>query len=334
MRVVGRRVDLFYHGYEIRALDWSFGRIQSNLRFGLRTAYRRLRQRQLYTGFYTAFRNLKQALESVGVDVHVNDFAYARRHPDRPIGIAGHHDVYDFVHLPNPAVFGPGYVPPPSEIDEKTMGCNIKIFTAPSEWPCRILRPKLGTNVQPLFAPLDLTRWPDLSGRPKTHDVVIYDKIHWNRDEMVPRILDRLRRHLDAENLSYVVLRYGDHHLSQYREALKGGRALAFLSAHETQGLAYQEALASGLPVFAWNEGKMVDPQERSNVPSDIVVSSVPYFDDRCGMTFTEPQIEEQFDRFWAARGGFRPREYVSENLSPEQSAKVYLDLLDRAAAS
>lgn len=329
-----RRVDLFYHGYELPALDRPLGRVQSNLHLMARTAYRGLRRRQPYTGFYTAFRNLRRALEQAGLDVHVNDFAHARRNPGQPIGISGHVEVYDHVSLPNPAVFGPGYVPPPEAIDAVTKGTNIRIFTQPSDWPCRILRPRLGDRVQPMFAPIDLDAWPDLSAGPKTHDVIIYDKIHWHRDEMVPRLLHRLQRHLAARNLSHVVLRYGRHHLSDYRAALKDARALVFLSSHETQGLAYQEAMASGLPVLAWDEGRLVDPHEIRTAPADLAVSSVPYFDARCGLTFTESHLEERFDRFWEARDGYAPRAYVAETLSPGRAARLYLDLLDRAAAA
>lgn len=329
-----RRVDLFYHGYELPALDRPLGRVQSNLHLMARTAYRGLRRRQPYTGFYTAFRNLRRALEQAGLDVHVNDFAHARRNPRQPIGISGHVEVYDHVSLPNPAVFGPGYVPPPETIDTVAKGTNIRIFTQPSEWPCLVLRPKLGDRVQPFFAPIDLVEWPDLSSGSKTYDVVIYDKIRWDRDEMVPRLLQRLQRHLAARNLSHIVLRYGEHPLAQFRTALKAGRVLVFLCEHETQGLAYQEAMASGLPVFAWDEGRLVDPREVRTAPADLVVSSVPYFDERCGMTFRETGLEDRFDSFWEARNSYAPRAFVAETLGPDRAARIYLDLLDRAATA
>ncbi|PTE23553.1 hypothetical protein C5F48_01550 [Cereibacter changlensis JA139] len=327
-----RRIDLFYHGYEVKALDRPFGQGLSSLYLAARTGYRSLRRRQLYTGFYTAFCNLRSGLEALGMEVHVNDFAHARRHPDQVIGMAGFSDVYNRVQLPNPAVFGPGFVPYPEDLDRVTAGCNIRIFTQPSEWYCRIWRPKLGDRVQPMFVPIMLQDWPDLSAAPKTHDVVIYDKIRWHREERAPLVLERLQRHLAARGLSHVVLRYGAHRLAEFRAALSGGRAMVFLCEHETQGLAYQEALASGIPVLAWDEGELVDPQERRIAPPELKASTVPYFDGRCGETFTLAEMEQRFDGFWAGLSGYKPRDYVAEALSPERSARLYLDLLDRAA--
>ncbi len=326
------RIDLFYHGYEEKALDRPFGRLQSKLHLTARTTYRRLKRKQVYTGFYTAFRNLKKGLEALGMDVHVNDFAYARRNPNQVIGIAGFPEVYHRVKLPNPAVFGPGFVPRPADFDEMTAGHNIKIFTQPSEWYCNIWRPKLGKRVEPMFVPIILDDWPNLATKKKTYDVVIYEKIRWHRETMVPRILDRLKAHLNARGLSYIFLRYGDHRLSDFKAALHDGRSMAFLCEHETQGIAYQEAMASGIPLFAWDEGQLVDPEERAIAPPNLQVSSVPYFDSRCGLTFKEPLMEERFDRFWNNLSSYDPRAYVEEILNPERSARIYLNLLERAA--
>lgn len=326
-----RRIDLFYHGYEEKALDRPFGRLHSKLHLAARTAYRKAKGKQLYTGFYTAFKNLTYGLENLGMEVHVNDFSYARKNPNTAIGISGFPDVYAKVKLPNPALFGPGYVPKPSEIDNVLAENNIKIFTQPSEWYCRIWQEKLGNRIQPMFVPIILENWPDLTKEPKFYDVIIYDKIRWNRDEMVPRILKRTQAHLKSRGLSSIILRYGDHRLEDFKDALKKSRSMIFLCEHETQGLAYQEAMATGMPIFAWNEGKLIDPNEAVLAPDGLFAPSVPYFDPRCGSTFTENDIESSFDDFWMSLLDFDPRSYVAEKLSPECSAKTYLSLLDSA---
>lgn len=322
-------VALFYDGFEAQANDGPLGKLRSDTRGMARQIYRGLRRRQPYTGFYTAFLNVKESLEHVGLRVRVNDFAFARKNPDMPIGIAGYGSIYEKIDLPNPALFGPGHVPGPQGVLAAAEKCNIALFTHPSEWCCQILRPVLGDKIQPMFAGINTDLWPDLSGCTKTNDVLIYDKIRWNRDERVPELLKSLKRHLTNTGRNFTVLRYGAHHLKEYRAALKKSRSMVFLCEHETQGLAYQEALSSGVPVLAWDEGHLVDEQSRRIAPTDLKVSSVPYFDARCGATFQAPDMIPAFEAFWEALPSYHPRAYVLEALSREASAKQYLSLLE-----
>ncbi len=326
-----RTVVIFYDGFEAQAIDRPFGRARSWTRGRLRAAYRTVRRKQLYTGYYTAFLNLVQSLRSLGIEVRVNDFEYARTHPEMPIGISGYPSVFEKVQLENPSVFGPGFVPDPKDLASVIEDCNLKIVTLPSEWPCKIWRPAFGDMIQPMFAPVDISAWPDLSRAEKSVDVIIYDKIRWDREARTADLLVPLKEHLDKRGLTYTVLRYGDHHLSQFKEALRSSRAMIFVCEHETQGIAYQEALASGIPVLAWDEGKLRDPRQSALAPEDLVVSSVPYFDARCGMTFRIETMADMVDRFWQSRDDYSPRDYVAEALSPAVGAKRYLDLLTLA---
>ncbi|UWQ21580.1 hypothetical protein [Jannaschia sp. W003] len=323
-------VALFYHGFETQAFDHPGGRLRSELRRRARAAWRGLRRTQVNTGFFTAFLALKHSLEVAGIRVRVNDFAFARANPRMPVGISGFEAVYDRVVLPNPAVFGPGFVPDPDRIPEIDRTHNIKIFTHPSEWPCR-LYPDLGDRVQPMFCAVDTADWPDLSRREKAVDFLLYDKIYRRRAEREADLLAPLRAALDARGLRHETLRYGAHHFAQYRRALERARALLFVCEHETQGLAYQEAMAANLPVLAWDEGVLMDPRERALAPPGLRVSSVPYFDDRCGMTFRIGTMERQLDAFLARRDGFAPRAFVAETLSPAAGAARFLELLEMA---
>lgn len=324
-------VALFYDGFEAQATDKLFGELMSDLRGQARKFYRTLRKKQIYTGYYTAFLNLKRSLESVGITVRVNDYSYARKNPDQPIGISGYPAVFDKVRLRNPAVFGPGFVPPPAKIEAVMQQCNIRVVTLPSEWPCTIWRPLLGDAVQPMFVAIDTESWPDLSHHSKTIDVLVYDKIRWAQDDRRKDLLDPLLKHLTRKGLSFEVLRYGDHHLGQFRHALSGARSMAFLCEHETQGLAYQEAMSSNVPIFAWDEGILVDPHQSKLMPPNTPVSSVPYFDERCGVTFKRDTTTGTFDTFWDQLDGFCPRDYVLGNLNFTACAARYLSLLEKA---
>lgn len=329
-----RTIALFYDGFETQALDAPFGRFRSEARRHLRAVWRTTRRLQVNTGYFTAFNNLRRSLEARGIAVRVNDFAWARAHPDEVIGISGFPRVFDRVRLPNPAVFGPGYVPPPDEIHEVMDRCNIKVVTLPSDWPCRLWRDRLGDAAQPMFVAIDIAAWPDTSRKAKPVDLIVYDKIRWRLDERAADLRTPLLAALDARGIRYRVLRYGEHHLSQFRKALNESRGMVFLCEHETQGLAYQEAMASGLPVLAWDEGELVDPHQSRFAPPGLVVSSVPYFDDRCGLTFTRANMIERLDAFMDGLGDFTPRAYVAEKLSLDAGAARYLSLLDQARAA
>jgi hypothetical protein len=101
---------------------------------------------------------------------------------------------------------------------------------------------------------------------------------------------------------------------------------MAFLCEHETQGLACEEAMAMNVPVFAWEEQRLVDPRQLPFAAPDLKVSSVPYFDETCGVTFKVDELESAFDTFWSNLPGYKPRDYIAANLSPESTALVYLE--------
>lgn len=329
----GPLVLLFYDGFEWRAREGSLGALRAQARRAARFAYRTIRRKQVYTGFYTAFLALRTALERHGCDVRVNDFAAARGHPHYPIGLAGYPSVLDAVTLPNPVVFGPGDFGHPLEAQKVAADPRMKVLIQPSDWFRDYYRAWCGDKVVTWFAGIDTQLWRDRSGEAKSIDVLIYDKIRWNQSEMVPRIRDRLCAHLRARGLSFRILRYGAHHRNEFAAALAQARSMAFLCEHETQGLAYQEALAANVPVFAWDEGVLIDPSLAEFAPPGLAVSSVPYFDERCGARFESEQMEPAFDGFWATLAAYRPRQYVEDCLNMSASAKAYLDLYAQAGA-
>ncbi|OOY05774.1 hypothetical protein BMI87_07095 [Thioclava sp. F28-4] len=325
-------IPVFYDGYEMRAWEMPLGRQLSQLRGVARRSYRKLKRKQPYTGFFTAFLNLTESLRRNGYDVRINDFALARRSPDRPIAIAGHQSVWSDVDLPNPTLFGPGWVPYPDRAEAMLAERNYQIVTQPSEWPIRLYTPQVAAKMAPMFVGIDTDRWPLLAENRKQIDCVIYNKIRWNHAAREADTMQPLRAMLERRGLSSVELKYGEHELAEYRSALAKGRALIFVTEHETQGLAYQEAMSSGVPVFAWDEGELVDPLGAKFVPEGLEVSAVPYFDDRCGLRWTRANMEGRFEDFWARLPEYQPREYILDELSLERGARRFLDLFERIA--
>jgi hypothetical protein len=295
---------------------------------------RRLRNRRTVTGFEMSTRMLVRALRAAGRRVYLNDYNRAEREPDHPVGISGHPQTIDWWDLPNPAILGPGMLDHPAIKPSLMEDDRFHYYIVTCGWMEDLFRPYYGSTLMSWFAGIDTRSWPDLSERPKRYDCLVYDKIHWDRDRLVPGLLEPVQRELTHSGLRYAVIRYGAHNQSAYRKLLAGSRFMVFLAEHETQGLAYQEAMASNLPVLAWNPGFWVDPNRARYTSDPVPACSVPYFSDQCGATFREPnEFNSALEAFVRRLDSFRPRQFVQQHLSLESSADTYLrhyDSLDR----
>lgn len=321
----GPLVILFYDGFEWRLERGLLGRAKAQLRRFARFAYRTLRRKQVRTGFYTQFLNLCAALSAAGCDVRINDHALAQQNPHYPIGVAGYPTVLGKFPKTNPVIFGPGDFGMPDEMSGLADAPQFGSLICFCDWIGQIYRQACKGRITTWFAGIDVKNWPETAADKKDIDCLIYDKIRWDRTRLEPELISGLSEHIAARGLSVHVIRYGSHAQREYRSLLARARSLVFICEHETQGLAYQEALASNVPVFAWDEGRLIDPVLGKYAPAELVVSSVPYFDETCGARFKLATMRNDFDRFWRNLPDYRPRAFVENNLSPEDSARRYL---------
>jgi glycosyltransferase involved in cell wall biosynthesis len=180
-------------------------------------------------------------------------------------------------------------------------------------------------------AGIDTTDWkPIKHGSQKDIDVLIYNKIYWDRDNTNRQLLQPIRDFLNSNNYSFSEIAYGNYSKEDYQKKLRHAKVMIFLSAHESQGLAYQECLASNVPVIAWDQGYWLDPTRFKYNRPFVPATSVPFFDERCGATFSD--LDEficKFESFFenSLSGQFNPREFVLEHLSIEKSTDRMLDI-------
>lgn len=318
-------VLLFYDGYELKAREALGPRLFHRARCTARAVWRQAKGKQVNTGFFVAFLALVDGLRQLGCEVRINDFAAARARPDQPIGIAGYPSVLEQVDLPNPVIFGPGDPGYPDTAGEWAKRPNVRWIIQPSDWFVDYYRPYCGDKMLCCPVGVDVDKLPDASNARKSIDVLIYDKIRWDQDVKVPAVRGRLARLLDAQGRSYEILEYGKHTQQAYFAALSRSRSMAFLCEHETQGIACEEAMAMNVPVFAWEEKRLIDPRQLPFANADLQVSSIPYFDATCGLPFTEADLEDRWARFWNDLSTYSPRNYVAERLRPDSTARVYL---------
>jgi hypothetical protein len=184
------------------------------------------------------------------------------------------------------------------------------------------------------FGGIDVDLWADTQESHKDTDFLIYDKIRWNRDTLVPALLDPILAGLDARGKSYRVIRYGRYTHQMYRRELSRSRAMIFVCEHETQGMAYQEALASNVPVLAWDQGYWLDPNRPCWEDAPVKATSVPYFGDACGERFTGAgDFPPALTRFLERLPHYTPRAWIAQHLSLVRSAELYLRAYQRAGA-
>jgi hypothetical protein len=150
----------------------------------------------------------------------------------------------------------------------------------------------------------------------------------WNREVVNPPLLAVIMDFASRKNLAVETVGYGHYTEWQYRSLLGRSRAMIFLCEHESQGLAYQECLSSGVPVLAWDQGQCLDPNRFAWGQPNIAATSVPYFDERCGERFAGPEELEQKLSLFTEKvdaAAYSPREFVMENLTLQGCAAQFL---------
>lgn len=291
----------------------------------IRPVYNKLHSRQKITGFAVSFRLLCEALKRAGFEVQINNYKLAAENPAYPVGIVGFPVILDDWRLPNPALLGPSLYDHPGLAPNLFADDRFKKYLCLADWMYNIFHDFYGERCVKWFAGIDTDEWRPSSSMKKKYDFLIYDKIRWNHEHLKHTLIGPICQTLKSRNLSYETITYQKHDHATYRRTLEECRHMIFLCEHETQGLAYQEALASGVSIFAWDNGFWLDPlwQRFGTVPPRA--SSVPFFSDICGMTFSSSdEFEPKLDKFIDNQQSYNPRRFVLENLSFEASAKLY----------
>jgi hypothetical protein len=281
-------------------------------------------------GQLRVFLNLCAGLDRLGIRYRVNDYNHIRKHPEELACIIGRSFVLDRIKWTNPILLGVAVYNHPLDDSNLLKRQPVKCMLVPCEWYADMCRQEWPC-VEAWPVGIDTDEWaPSLEQ--KTIDVLLYDKIRWERDRYVPELLEPIRARLKAEGVSFLEVRYGKYDETDYQAALARCRSMIFLCEHESQGLACQQALSSGVPVFAWDRGgAWQDPDYFPHkVRYEGGVSSVPYWDARCGMKFVNVNgFQADWQEFWMrnAAGSFKPRDYILDNLTLEKQAQHYYEI-------
>jgi hypothetical protein len=317
-----KAILLFYREFE----QDKFLKYDRYLKRAVRPVYNLMHHRQKKTGFAVSFNLLVHALTKYGWLVCVNDRALARRNPEYPVGLVGFPAILEGWDLPNPAILGPSLFDHPLLAPHLMDDSRFRKYLVLAPWMHDMFRPVYGDKCVPWYAGIDTDEWCDTSSSKKDIDFLIYDKIRWNHDALAAELLSPIHATLKARGFKTHVIRYKCHDHSTYKNLLKRSRAMVFLCEHETQGLAYQEALASNVPLLAWNNGFWSDPLWKRFSAVKIPASSVPFFSEECGETFSDvSDFDQALSAFLNKLSSFKPRRYVAEKLTMKGSEEKYI---------
>jgi hypothetical protein len=322
------RLNLFYE--EPDPDRWVWGD-----RFPRRLVRRIVRGPTQPGGVGRVFLNLRAGLDRLGVPYRFNDYRHLRANPEELACVVGKPHVLDEIPRQTPILFGPGGYGHPIDNPDLLSQHNIRAILVLCEWMRIACIPAWGDKVMAWPTGIGTDLWAPDPSVTKDIDLLIYDKIRWRRDELVPSLMPVLNAVAQKFGLRTETIRYGFYREEDYHRQIRRSRAMVFLCEHETQGLALLQALACDVPVFAWDRGG--DCQDPLYYPDRVKfgpVSSVPYWDERCGRRFADSRnLPQAFEEYWhdVLRGIFRPREFILDNLTLEACARRYVEIARQA---
>jgi glycosyltransferase involved in cell wall biosynthesis len=277
--------------------------------------------------------NLQAGLDRLGVPYRTNDYRHLREHPEELACVIGQPYVLTKIPMTTPILFGTSIYSHPNDDPDLPRRRPIRHVLVPCSWVQEMFAavwPGI-TSVWPVG--IDTERWAPSKRANKDVDVLIYDKIARHRARYMRTIIEPLLDELHRRRLSVKVLRYGSYREEQLHNLSRRARAMVYLSHHETQGLAAQQMLAANVPLFAWDRGGLwKDPKYSPHAVRFGPVTSVPFWDERCGIKFKGGMdLLPAFDRFWfgVEAGLYAPREMILEKFTLEERAKAYLEFVD-----
>jgi len=226
-------------------------------RFPRKIIRRLVRGKQRPGGVMTVAINLMEGLDRLKIPYRFNDFRYIKNHPGEVACIIGKPHLLFERDWENPVLYGAGVFSHPIECpDLFEKYHHVKHLLVPGDWMLKMFEPYYGKRVSVWPTGIDTEKWKPTEDV-KKYDFLIYDKIRWfnNYQDYHISLLKPIISSLENKGLLYHCIHYGHYHPQELEKKLSESKAVIFLCEHESQGIAYQQILSSGIPILAWYRG-------------------------------------------------------------------------------
>ena len=262
------------------------------------------------SGPMKVIQSLCQSLDDCGVKYATNEEVYKHNfflHWD-----PYHVEVYKNIKNKESLLVGPQMWPFAPEFKELT---EYGKLVAPSWWVENKLKKYFGVT-KCLVWPVAIYK-PDIQHAVIENDCLIYHKNRSQED------LDYIKELLERRRLTYTQLQYGSYTQDNFRQALSSVKFCVIIDNTESQGIAIQEMMAAGKPLFVWDTPVWDHMGQEYAVPA----SSVPYWSYECGERLVEKDaLDLALDHFLGRLLTYTPRDYVDRELSPKATVKILTD--------
>jgi hypothetical protein len=154
----------------------------------------------------------------------------------------------------------------------------------------------------------------------KEYDFLVYFKRR-NIDDLL-----FIRNFLTDMNKSFITVEYGSYTDEDLINLISKCRYGFIIDGCESQGLAIQEMLSCDLPLIVWDKKYWEDRGDDYK----ILATSIPYFDENCGVYFfNKDEIDDKFSFFLQKK--YSPRKYIENNLSIDISTKKIISIINES---
>lgn len=200
------------------------------------------------------------------------------------------------------------------------------VFNGLSDWVLKMREEYAPSNMPTVRFPfaVNIAQFQPTK-REKDLDCLVYIK---HRE---PGFVEKAIKIIQAAGISYETLFYAKYMEFEYMKLLERARFMICLDAHETQGFALQEAMASDVPLLVCDVKSMYEEfyeyfhPHANQAPKQLLATSVPWWSEQCGLRIFDledlPQAIETMKTT-----PFSPRQFILENLSPEVCMDRILD--------
>jgi glycosyltransferase involved in cell wall biosynthesis len=298
----------------------------------IRPLIRRLIRGKKIGGIEKVFLNLKKSFDILNISYEVNIPFKKIQKEDRIIILGRDKFALHGYNKPNKIIAGIGLMTHPSEWPNLFNEYPIAKYLQHSEWTNNVYIPYYGRINCALWpAGIETEKWKPNQEINKEIDFLVYNKINWEKEKNNTELRNPILKLLSEKGLSYVEIVYGNYKSEDYRMLLAQSKAMIFLSEHESQGFACNEAMSMDIPILAWDQGFCQDPNRFKWGQPNLKTSSVPFFNDDCGLTFKNfKEFKTQLDLFLVKKNKnqFKPRAFVLANLSLEKSGERMLQII------